>query len=136
MRGNVISIDIRPLLSNATLQQRLTVIRLFYDFLLEERLCKKNPVGRGRYNPGKAFGLSRQRGLIQRFHTLPWIPSEQDWKAILAVVQTKCTRVRLMFALGYDAALSSALPSIASAHRSRSRCSGCVPCRREARHIS
>ena len=44
-RGNVISIDTRPLLSNATLQQRLTVIRLFYDFLLEERLCKKNPVG-------------------------------------------------------------------------------------------
>jgi len=105
IRGNVISIDMRPLLSNATLQQRLTVIRLFCDFLLEERLCKKNPVGRGRYTPGKAFGLSRQRGLIQRFHTLPWIPSEQDWKAILAVVQTKCTRVRLMFALGYDAAL-------------------------------
>ncbi len=104
IRGNMISIDIRPLLSNATLQQRLTVIRLFYDFLLEERLCKKNPVGRGRYTPGKAFGL-RQRGLIQRFHTLPWIPSEQDWKAILAVVQRKCTRVRLMFALGYDAAL-------------------------------
>jgi hypothetical protein len=28
IRGNVISIDTRPLLSNATLQQRLTVIRL------------------------------------------------------------------------------------------------------------
>ena len=30
---------------------------------------------------------------------------EQDWKAVLVVVQTKSTRVRLMFALGYDAAL-------------------------------
>jgi len=49
IRGNVISIDTRPLLSNATLQQRLTVVRLVYDFLLEERLCKKNPVGRGRW---------------------------------------------------------------------------------------
>jgi site-specific recombinase XerD len=104
-RGNVISIDTKSSLSNATLQQRLTVIRLFYDFLLEERLCKKNPVGRGRYTPGKAFGSPRQRGLIQRFHTLPWIPSEADWKAVLTMVQTKCTRVRLMFALGYDAAL-------------------------------
>ena len=45
IRGNVISIDTKPLLSNATLQQRLTVVRLVYDFLLEERLCKKNPVG-------------------------------------------------------------------------------------------
>ena len=101
----MISIDTRPLLSNATLQQRLTVIRLFYDFLLEERLCRKNPGGRGRYTPGKAFGLSRQRSLIQRFHTLPWIPNEQDWKAVMDVVQTKSTRVKLMFAMGYDAAL-------------------------------
>jgi site-specific recombinase XerD len=105
IRGKVISIDSAPVLSNATLQQRLTVVRLFYDFLVEERLCPRNPVGRGRYTPGKAFGSARQRGLIQRFHTLPWIPSEQDWKAVLAVVQTKLTRVRLMFALGYDAAL-------------------------------
>ena len=122
-RGNVISIDSHSALSNATLQQRLTVIRLFYDFLLEEQLCEKNPVGRGRYTPGKAFGLARQRGLIQRYHTLPWIPSEQDWKAVLAVVQTKLTRVRLMFALGYDAALrreelcSIQVPDIDPAHR-------------------
>jgi integrase/recombinase XerD len=84
----------------------LTVIRLFYDFPLKERLCKKNPVGRGRYTPGQAFGLSRQRRVIQRFHTLPWIPSEQDWKDVLATVQTNSTRVRLMFALGYDAAFA------------------------------
>ena len=105
LRGNVISIDSHPSLSNATLQQRLTVIRLFYDFLLEERLCEKNPVGRGRYTPGKAFGSARERGLIQRYHTLPWIPTEGDWKAILAVIRWKSTRMRLMFALSYDAAL-------------------------------
>ena len=45
IRGNVISIDTRPLLSNAILQQRLTVIRVVYDFLLEERLCKRIPLG-------------------------------------------------------------------------------------------
>jgi integrase/recombinase XerD len=68
-RRNVISIDFHSALSNATLQLRLTVIRLFYDFLLEEGLCEKNPVGRGRYTPGKAFGSARKRGLIQRFNT-------------------------------------------------------------------
>ena len=105
IRGSVIPIDSHSALSNATLQQRLTVIRLFYDFLLEERLCKRNPVGRGRYTPGNAFGSPRQRGLVERHRKLPWIPSEQEWKAILAMVRTKGTRVRLMFALGYDAAL-------------------------------
>jgi len=105
IRGKVISSGSKPMLTNATLQQRLTVIRLFYDFLIEEQQCSRNPVGRGRYTPGKAFGSQRERGLIQRYRTLPWIPSEQDWKAILAVVQNKSTRVRLMFALGYDAAL-------------------------------
>jgi len=104
-RGIAISIDSPSALSNATLQQRLTVVRLFYDFLLEEGLRDKNPVGRGRYTPGNAFGSARERGLIQRYHTLPWIPTEEDWKAILAVVRRKSTRVRLMFALSYDAAL-------------------------------
>lgn len=104
-RGTVISIDSHSALSNATLQQRLTVIRLFYDFVLEEGLCEKNPVGRGRYTPGNAFGSARERGLIQRYHTLPWIPTEEDWKAILAVVRQKSTRMRLMFAISYDAAL-------------------------------
>jgi len=105
VRGNVVSIDSHSALSNATLQQRVTVVRLFYDFLVEEGICEKNPVGRGRYTPGKAFGSVRQNSRIQRHHKLPWIPSEQEWKAVLAVVQTKHTRVRLMFALGYDAAL-------------------------------
>src|SRR5260221_11213345 len=34
MRGNVVSIQLQPMLSNATLQQQLTVVRLFYDFLV------------------------------------------------------------------------------------------------------
>jgi integrase/recombinase XerD len=104
-RGKVISIRAKAVLSNSTLQQRLTAVRVFYDFLVEEQLCEKNPVGRGRYTPGKAFGSMSQRGLVQRYDTLPWIPTEDEWRSILAVVQTKPTRVRLMFALGYDAAL-------------------------------
>ena len=41
-------------LSNATLQQRLTAVRLFFDFLIEEGLRTDHPVGRGRYTPGKS----------------------------------------------------------------------------------
>jgi len=45
MRGKVVSIQLQPMLSHATLQQRLTVVRLFGDFLVEERLCPKNQWG-------------------------------------------------------------------------------------------
>ena len=49
----------RPRLSNATVQQRLTAVRLFYDYLVEEGLRDTNPVGRGRYAPGARVGGSR-----------------------------------------------------------------------------
>ena len=41
-----------PRLANATVQQRLTAVRLFYDHLIEEGVRDNNPVGRGRYAPG------------------------------------------------------------------------------------
>jgi integrase/recombinase XerD len=62
-------------LSNATLQQRLTAVRLFFDFLIEEGKRADHPVGRGRYTPGKSFGADRERALVPRFQTLPWIRS-------------------------------------------------------------
>ncbi len=46
-------------LSNATLQQRITAVRLFFDFLVEEHMREENPVGRGRYTPGPMAGLPR-----------------------------------------------------------------------------
>ncbi len=42
-------------LSNATLQQRITAVRLFCDFLIEEEMRATNPVGRGRYTPRKGL---------------------------------------------------------------------------------
>ncbi len=50
---------------NATLQQRLVPVRLFYDYLIEEGLRESNPVGRGRYTPGRKYG-GHQRGTISR----------------------------------------------------------------------
>jgi site-specific recombinase XerD len=92
-------------LANATLQQRLVAVRLFYDHLVEEGLRIDNPVGRGRYTPGKGFGCARERGLVPRYQKLPWIPSDEQWLAVLAATQTESVRNRLMLALAYDAAL-------------------------------
>ncbi len=92
-------------LANATLQQRLTVVRLFYDFLMEEGLRSDNPVGRGRYTPGKGFGGHRDRALIPRYRKLPWIPTDEEWHALLEAAREEPLRNRVMLAFAYDAAL-------------------------------
>src|SRR4029077_835990 len=54
--ANVFALDSGAGLANATLQQRLVPVRLFYDFLVEEGVRESNPVGRGCYTPGRASG--------------------------------------------------------------------------------
>jgi integrase/recombinase XerD len=80
---------------------------LFYDFLVEEGVRESNPVGRGRYTPGRRFGAAggSGRGLVPRMTRLPWIPSEPEWLQILEVFRSEPVRNRLMLALAYDAAL-------------------------------
>ncbi|MFD5631117.1 tyrosine-type recombinase/integrase [Streptomyces sp. NPDC127072] len=102
--GNVVSIDSGSGLANATIQQRLVPVRLFYDFLMEEGLRESNPVGRGRYTPGRRLG-GHQRGLVPRLTKLPWIPSEQQWLGILKAAREESVRNRVMLALAYDSAL-------------------------------
>lgn len=92
-------------LANATLQLRLTAIRLFHDYLIEEGLRHDNPVGRGRYTPRKGFGGSGERGFVPRLRRLPWIPSDDQWKAILEAARSEPLRNRVMLALAYDGAL-------------------------------
>ena len=72
-------------LSNATLQQRLVPVRLFYDFLVEEGVRDSNPVGRGAYTPGRRFGGGTSRPLVPRMGKLPWIPGEAEWLQVLEV---------------------------------------------------
>jgi integrase len=81
------------------------VVRLFYDYLIEERRRDTNPVGRGRYTPGRGFGGHRDRGLIPRFTKLPWIPTDAEWQQILTVARRAPLRTRVMLALAYDAGL-------------------------------
>jgi len=100
--ANVISLSSGGGLSNATLQLRVTVVRLFYDFLVEEQVRDRNPVMRGYRS---ADGRAARRGLVARFDPLPWIPTDTQWRAILEVAAGESLRNRLMLALAYDAAL-------------------------------
>ncbi|MFK0181837.1 tyrosine-type recombinase/integrase [Streptomyces xanthochromogenes] len=102
--ANVVSIDSGSGLANATIQQRLVPVRLFYDFLMEDGQRDSNPVGRGRYTPGRRRG-AHERGLVPRLTKLPWIPTEQQWTDVLAVAAEEPIRNRVMLALAYDAAL-------------------------------
>src|SRR6266404_8958598 len=87
--------ELRTTLSNATLQQHLTVIRLFYDYLVEEKVCARHPLR-------PPIG---GRSLIQRHHRLPWIPSDEQWQNILQACKQEPLRNRVMLAMSYDAAL-------------------------------
>ncbi len=57
--ANVRVLDSGVGLANATLQQRLTAVRLYYDYLVEEGVRDGNPAGRGRYTPGRVVGGAR-----------------------------------------------------------------------------
>jgi site-specific recombinase XerD len=96
--------DATPL-ATATLQQRLVAVRLFYDHLIEEGRRDINPVGRGRYTPGKAFGARHERGLVPSLQRLAWIPTDEQWQRLLCAARDEPIRNRAMFALAYDAGL-------------------------------
>lgn len=103
--ANVVALDSGVGLANATLQQRLVPVRLFYDFLVEEGVRDSNPVGRGRYTPRGGMGGGAGRGLVPRMVKLPWIPADQQWLDVLGVFRAEPIRNRVMLALAYDAAL-------------------------------
>jgi len=94
-------------LANATMQRRVVVVRLFYDYLIVEdaRTDQRNPAERGTYTPGRAFGGARSRRLLPRHERLPWVPDDDEWAALLRAVSRDTLRNRVMFTLGYDGAL-------------------------------
>lgn len=100
---SVVQIDSGAGLANATLQQRLTAVRLWFDYLVEEGLRSSNPVGRGRYSWGSSRGA--ERGLLPRVARLPWIPSEEEWLRLLQAARVEPLRNRVMLALQYEGAL-------------------------------
>jgi len=94
-------------LANSTMQQRLTVVRLLYDYLIEERIRRNqcNPVGKGKFTPGRAFAGKRERGMLRHYERMPWIPGDDEWDRILESARAEPLRNRLMLLLAYDGAL-------------------------------
>jgi integrase/recombinase XerD len=82
-------------LSNATIQQLLTVVRLFHAYLMEEGVRSNNPTAQSHAT----------RAMIARHHKLPWIPNEEDWRSVLAAARQEPIRNRVMLAFAYDAGL-------------------------------
>jgi site-specific recombinase XerD len=82
-------------LSNATIQQLLTVVRLFHAYLVEEGLRSNNPAAQSHSS----------KPLITRHQKLPWIPNEEDWHQVLAAARQEPIRNRVMLAFAYDAGL-------------------------------
>ena len=92
-------------LANATMQLKLTAVRLYYDYLTEIDARPDNPVGRGRYTRGGGFGGERARGLIPRYEPLPWIPSDAEYRRILEAARREPLRNQFMLTLAYNCAL-------------------------------
>jgi site-specific recombinase XerD len=103
--AKVLSIEGGWGLSNSTMQLRITVLRLFCDSLVERQFRQDNPVGRGHYVPGKAFGGARSRGLLPRYQKLPWLPSDEEWQNVLHSLQEESLRNQVMLLIAYDGAL-------------------------------
>ena len=84
-------------MANATIQQHLAALRMFYDFLVEEGRRTRNPFRQGE-------GRS-SRPLVKREHKLPMIPTEEEWCRVLSEAAKEPIRNRLMLAMSYDAGL-------------------------------
>src|SRR5258708_22562664 len=72
-------------LANSTMQQRLTVVRLLYDYLIDERirLDQRNPVGTSKFTPGRAFAGKRERGILRHYEQLPCLRGEAECDPLL-----------------------------------------------------
>ncbi|MBS0970814.1 site-specific integrase [Nissabacter archeti] len=95
------SLHVGHQLSASTLRHRLTIVRLYCDWLCEEGLRKSNPVRRGVWKNG---GNGRQ-GIVPTQRRLPRIPNNAEWLHFLKVVAKEDIRTRFMLALAYDCAL-------------------------------
>jgi integrase/recombinase XerD len=102
--ANILSIGSGLGLSRATMLQRLTVVRLYHDYLIEKQIRLDNPVGRGTYVAGKGV-RTNQRGLLPAQHKLPWIPSDSEWLEVLRLLKGEKLRNQVMLLLAYDGAL-------------------------------
>nr|WP_283092433.1 site-specific integrase [Gluconobacter sp. Dm-74] len=93
-------------LARATVKQRVVGLRIYADYLVDCGLLDRNPVPHGsvRRTPEGEI-IPTRRGLVPTPRYIPKLPSDDQWKRLIAVVQTRSVRDRLMFVLAYDGAL-------------------------------
>ncbi|MGC0860032.1 site-specific integrase [Pantoea agglomerans] len=93
--------DMPSPVASATLQLRISALRLWYDFLIYQDICSLNPLPRSGL-PGTSY---TGRGLVPRITRLPGIPDDGQWLRFLKHVSAASLRDRLMLALAYYGAL-------------------------------
>ncbi|MFZ1426358.1 MAG: tyrosine-type recombinase/integrase [Geminicoccaceae bacterium] len=95
-------------LSRATVQQRVSGLRAFADYLVDVGRLDRNPVPRGRAvrtETGEVVALRRGPVPGGGARRLPRLPTDEQWQLLVAAVACRGARDRLMFALSYDGAL-------------------------------
>ncbi|WP_318351586.1 tyrosine-type recombinase/integrase [Klebsiella pneumoniae] len=90
--------------ASATLQLRISAIRLWYEYLYYQDLCETSPIPRAML-PSPVFS---GRGLVPRITRLPSIPDDHNWFTLLQQAASATLRDRLMLALAYYGALRRA----------------------------
>lgn len=93
-------------LAVATVRQRIVGLRSYADYLMDCGLLERNPVARGSiWRTVTGDVLAVRRGLMPSACRLPRLPSDEQWTRLLAALQPRPVRDRLMFMLAYDGAL-------------------------------
>lgn len=104
IRNKVTSLPGEKLSAN-TIHQRIVTARLFFDFCIYRgyRQDKTNPIPRGSLGYGNRLP---QRGLVPHKPRLPWIPTDQEWEALITHVMIhESIRNQVMILLAYEGAL-------------------------------
>jgi integrase/recombinase XerD len=98
-RGNITYLT-GSKLAPATIRRRISVLRSFYRWAIRLR-HRRDPI-----NPVREGVRGQEHGLVSVPQSVPWIPDERQWKAILKYVLTQLpVRDQAIVLLAYDGAL-------------------------------
>ena len=87
-------------LAPATIRRHVSTLRSFYRWAIRLRY-RRDPI-----NPVREGMRGHERGLVSTPASIPWIPDEHQWKAILKyVLTTLSTRDQAIVLLAHDGAL-------------------------------
>jgi integrase/recombinase XerD len=98
-RGNITYLT-GSKLAPSTIRRRISTLRNFYRWAIRLR-HRRDPI-----NPVREGVHGREHGLVSVPQSIPWIPDERQWKAILKYILTKLSvRDQAIVLLAHDGAL-------------------------------